>query len=236
MMRAFLEILLQIQGKDEEIRAIENEQKLVPEMLNAAKKKLEDIDNAVKRKKEDLKQIQVTRKDLEINLDTKLINVNKYEAQLFQVKTNEEYKALQKEIGDLKFSASLEEDKILLKMEEIEKVNEEIKKLEEELGGARKEVEEKTKEAAAKLELLAGHTREIREQREKLIPKISPELLGMYNRIFSNKPDVAMVSIVNSACCGCHMKLPPNVINEVRKERRLVVCDNCSRILFWPSD
>ncbi|MDD5756941.1 MAG: C4-type zinc ribbon domain-containing protein [bacterium] len=40
----------------------------------------------------------------------------------------------------------------------------------------------------------------------------------------------------NNSCGGCHMTLPPQVVNEVRKLDRLVLCESCSRILFWKGE
>jgi len=41
-----------------------------------------------------------------------------------------------------------------------------------------------------------------------------------------------MVKLVNGACQGCNMNVPPQVINEVKMKNELIICENCSRILY----
>jgi hypothetical protein len=74
---------------------------------------------------------------------------------------------------------------------------------------------------------------ELRSKRDKFIPFIDKKLLDKYERILRNKKDsVAVVPIRNGSCQGCFMTLPPQTINEVRKDDKIVICENCSRILY----
>jgi predicted nucleic acid-binding Zn-ribbon protein len=41
-----------------------------------------------------------------------------------------------------------------------------------------------------------------------------------------------VVPIAGDSCQGCFRILPPQVINEVRMKTELVVCENCTRILY----
>lgn len=229
-------LLLQIQEKDIAIRSLEREQKMAPEALNETKKIVEQADIALKQKKEQLKNIQVTHKGLEIDLDSKMGNVKKLDTQLAQVKTNEQYKALQKEINDLKFGAGLQEDKILEKMEETEMIQKEIEKLKEDVDKTKEDLKRHEKEVKSKLESINSQMSQAKKEREELTSNVSKSILDRYNRIFNNKHDAAIVAVANNSCGGCHMKLPPNVVNEVRKRHNIILCENCARILYWSTE
>lgn len=226
--------LLKVQEVDVRIYSLEKEKELLPQELNAFKTKVQDLESKQKTKQEENKKLQVARKDLEIELETKQENVKKCEIQLFQVKTNEEYKAMQKQINDLKFECSLLEDKVLEKMEEIDKANAELKELEGVLANAKQVLAEEEKKASNKIEAISSDIQKTQLERDALAKEISPDFLKKYELIFHNKQGAALVSIENKACQGCHMALPPNVINEVKRGTQLIICDNCARILYYP--
>jgi predicted nucleic acid-binding Zn-ribbon protein len=40
-----------------------------------------------------------------------------------------------------------------------------------------------------------------------------------------------VVSIVRDACGGCYNAIPPQRQSEVRQRKKILVCENCGRIL-----
>lgn len=227
--------LLKVQEKDIKINSLNKESQILPEELKAVKETVRDIENKVKVKTEEIKKLQVAHKGLEVDLETKQDNIKKCEIQLFQLKTNEEYKAMQKQINDLKFECGLIEDKILEKMEEIEKAQKGLKGIDDTLGSAKKTLQDKEKEISAKIKVIEEEVGKLEVERDILAQEVPPDFLSRYNLIFKNKQGAAIVAIENKACQGCHMALPPNVINEVRRGTQFIICDNCARILFYPN-
>ena len=69
-------------------------------------------------------------------------------------------------------------------------------------------------------------------ERATLTQQVEPSILGKYERILANKDGLAMVRVEDEACQGCYMNVPPQVINEIKMAKGLVVCGNCSRILY----
>jgi predicted nucleic acid-binding Zn-ribbon protein len=83
--------------------------------------------------------------------------------------------------------------------------------------------------AAVEKELRAA-----REKRRALTSGINTFLLQEYERIFSRRGRVAVVALVNEACQGCHMHLPPQMCLELQRHPKLTFCPHCHRILFVP--
>ena len=47
-----------------------------------------------------------------------------------------------------------------------------------------------------------------------------------------NKRTNAVVPIRNGQCTGCHMRVSPNLINEIQRGQKLMTCESCARIVY----
>ena len=57
-----------------------------------------------------------------------------------------------------------------------------------------------------------------------------------YERLLKNKGENVVVGIEHSACGGCHMKLPAQVMTHCRAQGEIVTCPSCGRILYFSRD
>ena len=77
----------------------------------------------------------------------------------------------------------------------------------------------------------AGQLAELQAKREALAEALDPVFSARYKAIKSIvTPPCATLN--GDRCGGCNMSLPSVVIKDVRDAKRIVECDNCSRILF----
>jgi predicted nucleic acid-binding Zn-ribbon protein len=58
-------------------------------------------------------------------------------------------------------------------------------------------------------------------------------LLERFKRIAAARGGVALTTISNGSCEACHVRLRPQLIAEVRTHRDIILCENCSRILYY---
>ncbi|MBI3333653.1 MAG: hypothetical protein HYZ93_06145 [Candidatus Omnitrophica bacterium] len=227
-----LKVLVEMQGLDAQIYRLRREVEAKP--AQAARLKVDHQQAAEKLKGAEgqYKALEVKRNQMEMDLGEKESLVRKHQAQLFQVKTNKEYSALQKEIEGLKADKSVLEEEVLKLMEEIDQIKgrigadrEALKAQEAVLQQALAEVDEETRQADASIE-------QLQSARSTLTPKADPQILRRYERILVNKEGLAIVPVVGEACGGCHMVLPPQMINEIQMATRLIPCESCARILY----
>lgn len=226
--------LLVIQEKEKRLLDLEEEKERLPRMLNELRELIADGEEDIKEIKAGLKELQVRKKELEIESESTMEAVAKYEKQQFEVKTNVEYQALQKEIANHKIENSRIEDRILEVMEKVEEKEHLAKRGEEALAQERAKLAAEETRIAGEAANLDAQIAELKKVRDELLPGVGQSTLKKYQRIFANKRDTAIVPLVNYVCGGCHMKLPPQIANNVRKTDELVICENCSRILYWP--
>lgn len=78
---------------------------------------------------------------------------------------------------------------------------------------------------------------EKKAQRNELAKDLPQNLLFKFERIIRNKGGIGVVPVHGIICQGCHMELPQQFANEVRKNDDINFCPYCSRILFYePSE
>lgn len=226
--------LLEIQKKERELVRLEGERSRLPADLDQSRRRIAEAEKVLSQLKEDLKHIQVQKKELELESESVLEAISKYERQQFQVKTNVEYQAIMKEIAEKKVENERIEDRILDLMERAEEKERLAKGGGETLARERERLKVDERRIMEETARLDAAIERLKAERDSLLPGVSESVLRKYQRIFANKRDTAVVPLEHYTCGGCHMKLPPQISNNVRKWDELVICENCSRILYWP--
>lgn len=158
--------------------------------------------------------------------------IKKYEKQSDNVKNSREFEAINKE---------LETQTLDLKLAErhIKDANEEISEKARILDVAKKNIANKEanlKVKKAELDKIIAETdkeeKEYKALAEKARASADPRLLASFDRIRNNfRNGLAVVSVVRDACGGCFNSIPPQRQSEIRQHKKIIVCENCGRIL-----
>ena len=61
--------------------------------------------------------------------------------------------------------------------------------------------------------------------------KVDSELLEIFDRLQPSLGSNVLVSISGDNCGGCHTSLAPNVIDKIRQDSDIVLCNFCGRVL-----
>jgi len=227
-----MEYLQKLQDIDAQIYKLNAEKESKPEEIKEIEDSLSQKQSGMKEAEENLKNLQVKHKEKEMELGSKEEGVKKLQSQLYQLKTNKEYSAMLHEIEGHKADNSLLEEEIIGLMDSIDtasaNVAEERKKFEEESGKAStsiKVIEDRIKE-------IENNISELKNRRQELVPNIAARTLKDYERILSVKNGLALVEVVNDCCGGCHIQMPPQVINQIKMKQNIIRCENCNRMLY----
>lgn len=229
----------------EEIKKLIQLQKLDVELFdNRTRKesfpgKIKQLDGLLEQKKtgmktaEDIfKNLQLKKNEKELDLKSKETQMSKYQSDLYQVKSNKEYGAIQEQIGSVKADVSLLEEAVINLLDEIDKAqtkfDEEKKWYEDEKKNVDKEKELITQEMK-KLDETIG---QLEAKKTEFIKTIDPAVLAQYGKILHNRGRIALTKINVEFCGECNMQLRPQIINEAKLKHALVLCENCSRILY----
>jgi uncharacterized protein len=186
-----------------------------------------------------LDNIDGSIQELKVLIDEKKTKINdcnslllKYEGQQMHVKNNREYVAISKEMELQKLEIMACDKKIKEYKVEIAEKEAQIASSKADLEDKKKELHEKQKELT---DIIGENEKEeadilvVRNEAEKTIEE---RLIKAYNRIrgaYQNK--LAVVNIERDACGGCFSQIPPQRQLDVRMHLKIIVCENCGRVL-----
>jgi predicted nucleic acid-binding Zn-ribbon protein len=223
------DVMLQVEGLNEKIAA-------VPEDVARLEKALLAAGDETEKGKTALKDLQKERRRLEMELMGVESKIQKYQSQLSEVKTNKEYQAILHEIEACRQERSRLDEKILLDMEESEKGDAACRRLEDGLKEARRRTEEGKKDLQRRLETLQADKAILEKERQELQQSIQGLWLDPFLKIARQRKGLALVPVRDELCGGCHVRVMPKLIQEVRRSVGLIACDSCKRYLYVPDD
>ncbi len=205
------ELPMEVADLEDEIQGLHSRQLRIEEEING-------ITQFIEQKKEAIKEAQALAK--------------KYEKQSSNVKNNREFEAINKEI-------EMQQLEVKLAEKHIKDANEEIAEKAVSLEKAKKTIASKegvlnTKKGELEKIIAAN------EKEEKHFNKLAAEakehvdsrLLASYEKIRkSYRNGLAVVPVERDACGGCFYYIPPQKQSEIRQRKKVMVCENCGRIL-----
>ena len=228
-----LELLKQLQTIDGEIFRLRRQEQEKPRELEQLETQVAAQEAKVKAAEARLKSLQLGQKEKDVELQTREGQVKRLQGQLFQVKTNKEYTAMQHEIDSLKADNSLLEEEILKLLDAIDQAATVRQQEQQRLTQAQAHLHAERERIERELSELREKIAELERSRQSLTPDVPPTALAAYERVLALRDGLALVPLVNDACGGCHRRLPPQVINEVYLKAKLVSCEHCNRILYF---
>lgn len=226
-----LKLLVQMQAYDDRIGEKEELKILLPQQLHDLIAHVETAESKVnellKAQEEKIRQQKQTEIDIKTNMDL----MRKYQAQLAEIKTNKEYKALNGEVASLGAKNSEFETHILTLMEEEGAIRKDLKIAQDELQTAKKELADREGELRRQIEEVEKMITDYKEKRNNLGRNLPIALGKRYILLIKNKNRKAVVYNNNGTCSGCGFRIRPQLVLELEKKSQMIACENCGRIL-----
>jgi len=227
-----IERLIKLQEIDSVIYRLKAEREQKPEEMQELNQQIEQEQKIIEDAKKSLKELQAKRQEKEVELETKESNIKKLNTQLYQLKTNKEYEAMQLEINGFKADCSVLEEDIIKLMDVIEEEKSKIADKQKVFEQKKQQITSQIKKIEYEIKFIEGELIKEEEKRKQASGEIDSKILSNYEKILKAKDGLALVPVVNNACGGCYMQLPPQVINEIRLKNEIIYCQMCSRILY----
>jgi uncharacterized protein len=228
-----IEQLLLLQERDQKVRMFKAELETVP----LEQQRIEQLVAAKSRAFEQVKQrnrdVEVQRKMLELDAQTRRDSIAKYKTQQYQTRKNEEFQAISHEIHRFEKEIERIEDHEIELMEQTEQIQKETVSAELELKAAKRQSELQQADLKKKESTLGERLQQAEAEREKLAEDLDPDLLFRYTRLFATKGGNAVVPIEHEYCMGCHMKNTSALVHRVKLGRDIANCEQCGRILYY---
>jgi hypothetical protein len=228
-----LNILRELQGYDTKIikerDIIDNIPKKISEYEQPYKEALKNLE----KKKKDIDSVSKQKRELELKLKEIADLIEKQKARITSLKTNREYTTHIKEIEKIEVDKSNLEDKLLMAMENVDKLNKEVKEAEITLESEKKKIEgQKTYLEQDQIELTKD-LKSLLSKRNKLAKTLDTTIYNQYMDLLENKYGLAVVEARDEVCHGCNLNVQPQIYADLIKNERLHRCLQCGRYLYY---
>ena len=228
-----LKTAIELQQVDQRVAELTSQIEALPSQIQNLQAQLHDFIHAHEERKQRLGANHKERRDLDAEIQSIQTKISRHKDQLYQVKTNEQFKAMKHEIEVEEENIRKIEDQILEKMMEAEQLEKLVKDAASRLDG------EKARVAAAIQQLESERQADIEEQdelqtrREELSHALSDAVRELYERVRGARRGVAVAEVRDGCCTACNVRLRPQAYNDVRMSESMVTCESCSRILYY---
>ncbi len=138
-----------------------------------------------------------------------------------------EIDAAQKELGVV-------EERVLERMMDADALAAEIKKAEQTLATEQREVDAEKKTLAEELTTVEAALKEATAKRGTRIASLPPPLVALFEQVARARKGVAITTATRDGlCAACHVRLRPQVFQEIRRNDQIIQCASCNRILYY---
>lgn len=207
-----------------------------PQQVQTLDARIEEASGSVASAKQRLSDNQTARRSFEKDLAAFQGRLAKYKDQLLELKTNREYQAMQHEITSAQGEVTRHEDRILECMLEADELGRAVKQAESGLANVRTEVDAERTALDQEVRQLEAELERTAAARAKLAADISPPVMATFETLVRGRKGIAVAEARQGLCTLCHVRLRPQVFNEVLRNDAIIQCDSCQRILYFSAD
>ncbi|HEV8437410.1 MAG TPA: C4-type zinc ribbon domain-containing protein [Methylomirabilota bacterium] len=232
-MNAELRTLIDLQALDSKISGLDAQVARLPQEIAAVHAAVKEAKEAVEAGKTKLDAARKNQRAKEKDLEDNRVKRQKFEGQLYQVKTNKEYSAVLAEIEEVKQEKARIEEEILNLMELGERLAGEVKEAEARFKAREAQGRVEETELQEKLRAVEGELSVLRDERAKLAREVSASVLADYDKLLRHR-GVAVAEVTKpNFCGGCRVTMTPQRLQELRQQNTLIHCESCGRYLYW---
>ena len=210
-MLEMIEKLLVLQDRDRKIHRVLHELAHIGPERETLRHKASDTQAQLETAKTRVRQTESDRKRLELDVEGKKNQIEKYANQQLQTRKNEEYRALAHEIETCKADILKIEDQEIVLMEQAEAAQKEVVRATLEANAAKKMVDDQVTQLDRAGQNLKKELDELQRSREELAARWMKRCVR-YERLFKSKGENVVVGVHHGVCGGCHMKLPAQIL------------------------
>jgi predicted nucleic acid-binding Zn-ribbon protein len=229
-----LEALIQLQNLESTIADARARITAHPQRLADVDARLAEADRVVHEAANRLKEAQEARRTLEKDAAVYQGRLTTFKDQLSAVTTNREFTAMQHEIETAQKDLGAAEEKVLERMIEIDQLTVEVKQAETARAAQKKVIEAEKAELARELAVVEKTLADTTGARAAVVAAVEPRLMSLFEQVAKVRKGVALSMATRDGLCSiCHVRMRPQVFQQVRANDSVVQCDSCQRILYW---
>ncbi|HEV2176898.1 MAG TPA: C4-type zinc ribbon domain-containing protein [Terriglobia bacterium] len=224
--------VIELQQTDQNLASLTAQRDAVPGRIAAVEAQLNDFLHAYEEHQRGLAANQKARREMEADIQAVREKIARHKDQLYEVKKNDQYKAMLHEIEGEEQNIRKIEDRVLENMEEAEQHAQYVKDAAAKLDGEKARVAAEVKQLQSERHAAEEERNRMEERRRALAASLGESVLALYEKTRKAR-GFAVAEVREGSCSGCHVRLRPQAYNEVRQSNSLHTCETCGRILYY---
>ncbi len=221
--------LSELDKRDNKLRTAAEE---IPAAIAELSEKLTGTENRLSETENEIEELRKELRKSERIVEEFTAQLNRYNQQILDVKTNKEYHSIQNEIETTNSNISRAEENIIEIMDRLEGLEAEQLELTQINENDRAPLLEKVARFRNELNEIEIQQIEVVEKRKRAIEQLSPQMRGEYERVHERYNGEAVVPVIDGTCKGCFVNVPPQVIEKLYRGASIIRCDSCGRFLY----
>jgi uncharacterized protein len=225
--------LLKIQELALEIQAARAVVDEAPAKIEEAESRFRERNAEYVAIKERYDAIETDRRQRSLELGSLEESRQHYQDSLMQVKNQREYAAALKEIDAVKARIGEHEESILQSMDEVETLKTDLEARAAHIEAERSIVDRERQEVEAAVADAEARSERAALERAAIEAELPPSLVASIKRVEGGRKGVFLVRAERESCSACHVRLRPQVYQEIKQASKIHICGSCRRYLYF---
>jgi len=235
--------LVKLFQADQQVRAAQERYDTAARNVRLSERRVNDLSSRLSALQHTLKEHQSKANNIDLDLQTREVHIEKLRAQQAQSKTNKEYQTFLTEINTEKVDRNKIEEEAIAALEAVERTQGEVKTLSAQLDEEQKKLDTIKSQIGGKLAELQAEIDQLKPSRDAALNAVPPKARGIFERLAERhegealspleKPDKRNEEYV---CGACQMSLVVDVYNRLHSRDEMLACPSCGRMLYIPED
>jgi predicted nucleic acid-binding Zn-ribbon protein len=229
------QLLLALQQVDDRLRALALEEQQLPQRLQAYEAACAAARQQLVQQQATIEQSERQQRVFERELANHQEAIRKTQSKAHEVKTNKEYSAILAEIDAGKQRLETLEDQLLALMEATDHQRQAYRAHEQQEYVAQQSLVEQRHQIQQEHETLRRTMVAEQERRQQTMAGLEAKLYEQYQKVTTQHGGRGVAQLQEGVCSGCHLKVPPQMISEIRLQTQVFPCPHCRLMLLWPA-
>jgi len=227
------QLLLALQQVDDRLRALALEEQQLPQRLQAYEAACTAVRQQLVQQQAAIEQSERQQRTFERELVNHQEVIRKTQSKAQEVKTNKEYSAILAEINAGKQRLETLEDQLLALMEATDQQRQAYRLHEQQESLAQQALVEQRHQIQQEHETLRRTIATEQEWRQQMLTGLEAKLYEQYQKVTAQHGGRGVAQLQEGVCSECHLKVPPQMVSEIRLQTQVFTCPHCRLILLW---
>lgn len=231
-MKNRLDLLEQLQEIDLQVDVMKTAQNNLQTDMNGIARALDDAREGLASLQARAAQLEKDKFELEASHAAELVNIQRSETNMKEIKTNKEYQAVGREISAARKQVAELEEQVLQKITQFDELNNEIAAVQATLAELEQNTEQRRSEKQGEIDKVQQNIDVDSLRRQVITKELPANVIKRYDSLRAQRRGQAVAVARDGYCLGCNMHLPPQLYNSLFKCEELITCPHCQRMLI----